>query len=234
MTSLAIEATGLAKSYGSTRAVESVDALLGDLVDAREGALCFRSFPNGDVEPSNHVAPFGAVCAHLGELSGEPRFTATAHGLATHFRRSVTTGPRGAWSWHYYADGRNRRAEQVWKAAKTVLLPLAMSDAGLEGDVRNVARTFLDSVWAGGTDFRLTVDDRDPRRLAADSAGTRPRRIQNLAGWAALDRADSRVGPVIADAVALRPDLFPHSWWGSGATVWAYASNLAPAPGAAA
>jgi len=171
-------------------------------------------------EPLNHSAIFGAALARLYGLTQKKVYFRTASQMVLFFLASVNRADNGAYWWGYRPTPENLKdhsPEPLWKARRTILLPIAAYDEGIVvkyEDMTALAKTFTEFVYQGEGEFNAYIGPDRKLALRPENLKAFLYKAEALMGWIVLDRFDPRIREIIEYAVASRRDLFPYGWFG--------------------
>jgi len=181
----------------------------------------FIAVDNNDIpEPLNHSAVFGAALARLYGLTQKEVYFRTARQMVLFFLASVNRADNGAYWWGYRPTPENLKdhsPEPLWKARRTILLPIAAYDEGIVikyEDMTALAKTFTQFVYQGEGEFNAYIGPGRKLALSPENLKAFPYKAEALMGWIVLDRFNPRIREIIEHAVASRRDLFPYGWFG--------------------
>lgn len=213
----------------------AANAVLGQLHEFEAGYWAYQD--NGSLEPYNHVAPYATVLLRLYKLTGRAVYRDTAKKLLDFFYLHIERC-HGRWTWGYRpSDTGHSRPEPVWKANKTIFLPLEAARSGIEplqGDAKRwqleLEYTFTRNIWRGRRNFNSYLCPCKYQELAPSALKRLDPefwlRMQGLAAWIQVGKPGGTVQAIIEQAICWRRDIFPGGWFGTPATAYAYAHRL--------
>jgi hypothetical protein len=203
--------------------IEQAISVFIDTHVSADNGIWYRS--DKGLEPFNHVSTYATTLLRLNRLTNNPKYSGVANGLLQFFLSNMNRY-KSHWTWGYKPG--DKMPEPIWKANKTIMLPLEADTNGIIRTREELRNVFLKGILTGENQFNAYISLERRKNLDLNTIND-PKfrhRIQGLASWIQLASPNDAVEQIIIEAFANRRDIFPSGWFETPITAHAYAHRL--------
>lgn len=223
---------------------EGIEAFLDEFVDDPRSNGGYFIFRRDDmIEALNHQNVFGAAAAEAYAITKDVRFKDVAEKLQRYFKYNWYFEDNGTVSWPYRPSldtnpmqhppqryGRDKLftytgGEFFYKAAVSILLPIALHRAGIETsdiDLKLISKSIRDNIFMPNAEINYYISPRKIHLSSDEIVGKQPTlRPHFLYGFILLSPYDPQLHDRLLQINEQRTDLFPQQWFSGPSGVMA-------------